>query len=262
MSFYGVGRGSANDLFKTIISSQDRLVEDSRTGDAGGDDSFQNTANERSFIEGRTPWLISTVELIRQNRGIIWQANPSDVSWNMALRETIVKTATGTVTHFWRHPQRQTGFDEYRLTLNLQSGNLLPYTDKPNPNDRASQGLLNFYDFMQIVDAPRLTEQGEINYVVIRYHSSLFPKLTLLGMIDPAGIRFTDSASNPHEVSSWSVDFIVQDTQPRLSISNGTLRKADLLSAYINEIKDNARLSGTPPQPSPVVPNNEPSTGF
>ena len=98
---------------------------------------------------------------------------------------------------------------------------------------------------MNLVDAPKLTEQGEINYVTIRYHSTLFPELTLLGMIDPSGIRFTDSASSPHEVQSWSVDFIVQDTQPRLSISNGTLRKSDLLASYLDNInKKSPRLNG------------------
>lgn len=263
MSFYGVGKGSANDLFKQIISAQDSLVDSASTSDyAGAGELFDGwQLNERSFIEGRIPWIISTIELTRQNQGIVWAANPTDVSWNMGLRETLTKTATGTVTHFWRHPQRQTGFDEFRLSLNLQSGNLLPYTSaNKSEADRVSQGMLNFYDFMNIVDAPRLTEQGEINYVTIRYHSTLFPSLTLLGMIDPSGIRFTDSASSPHEVQSWSVDFIVQDTQPRLSISNGTLRKSDLLGAYIDSVRNNARLNG-PGSAGPVESQPETNTG-
>lgn len=245
MSFYGVGKGSANSLFNSIIQAQDNLINEASTNDTsrvGDGESFSGAQlNERSYVSGRIPWLISTIELLRANQGIVWAANPRDVSWNMSLRETLVKTATGTVTHFWRHPQRQTGFDEFKLTLNLQTGNLLPYS-QGSGSDRVSQGMLNFYDFMNIVDAPRLTTQGEVNYVTIRYHSTLFPKLTLLGMFDPSGIRFTDSASSPHEVQSWSVDFIVQDTQPRLSISNGTLRKSDLLNAYLSDIVNNPRL--------------------
>ena len=246
MSFYGVGKGSANSLFQSIVTGQNNLISQSGVDDTSqpGDLFSGQQVNERSFIEGRIPWIISTIEHIRNGKGVVFAANPRDVTWNMGLRETLTKTATGTVTHFWRHPQRQTGFDEFKLTLNLQSGNLLPYTGA-NGQSRVSQGLLNFYDFMNIVDAPRLTEQGEINYVTIRYHSTLFPELTLLGMIDPSGIRFTDSASSPHEVQSWSVDFIVQDTQPRLSISNGTLRKSDLLGAYIDNINNkSARMNG------------------
>jgi len=251
MSFYGVGKGSANSLFTSIIGSQENLINQS-DGSAGQNAQF----NERAYHEGRTPWVISTIELLRKNQGIVFAANPKDVTWNMGLRETLTKTATGTVTQFWRHPQRQTGFDEFKLTLNLQTGNLLPYTSNGNHEKRVSQGMLNFYDFMNIVDAPRLTEKGEINYVTIRYHSTLFPKLTLLGMIDPSGIRFTDSASSPHEVQSWSVDFIVQDTQPRLSISNGTLRKSDLLGAYVDGIRNNARFNG-PGSKGPESPGSD-----
>ena len=242
MSFYGVGKGSANSLFKEIVSAQDSLIEEGvRTEDPTVGSDRAVAANDRAYLENRIPWLISTIELLREGKGITWQANPSEISWNLALRESISKTATGTVTHYWRHPQRQTGFDEYKLSLSLQTGNLLPY-EEGAASDRVSQGLLNFYDFMQIVDSPKLTDRGEVNYTVIKYNSTIFPNLTLLGMFDPSGIRFTDSSRSPHEVSSWSIDFIVQDTQPRLSISNGSLRKGDLLATYIDNIKNNARF--------------------
>jgi hypothetical protein len=88
-----------------------------------------------------------------------------------------------------------------------------------------SGGVANFYDFMQLVDAPKLTlgtstAPPRANLVSIQYRSAIFPALTLLGMFDPAGIRFTDTVDN--QINGWSADFVVYDTVPKLSTFNGS----------------------------------------
>ena len=144
----------------------------------------------------------------------------------MAQRAVHTKTLVGTVLHVWPNPTRNTFFDEPRLTFNLQSGNLMPVRASKFTNQfEPSGGISNFYDFMQLVDAPKLTvgtgdQPPRANMVVIQYYSNLFPKLTLMGMFDPAGIRFSDTATD-NQITAWSADFVVYQTIPKLSSYSG-----------------------------------------
>jgi len=92
-----------------------------------------------------------------------------------------------------------------------------------------SHGLVNFYDFLNLVDAAKMTSTGEVNYVIIEYKSQIFPSLTLKGLFEPSGVKFVDSAENPAEVGSWTAEFLVYDCFPRLS--------ACALQALTNENK-------------------------
>ena len=100
-----------------------------------------------------------------------------------------------------------------------------------------SHGLVNFYDFLNLVDAAKMTDSGEVNYVIIEYKSQIFPNLILKGLFEPSGVKFVDSSENPAEVGSWTAEFLVYDCYPRLTssalqaISNENL---NLIDTYRN----------------------------
>jgi hypothetical protein len=239
---------AANAQFQKIVDDLTALQKtstiSSNAGTSGHDIPLANQTSFSSIIAAqnavnRTAWVMSTTEWLSASpqRGIVWTANPSDITWNMAQRSTHSKNLFGTVMHVWPDNGRDTFFDELRLTLNLQSSNILPVRSKSAASGWvAPPGMGNFYDFMQLVDAPKLTSNGRANLVSIQYNSALFPQLTLLGMFDSSGIRFTDSSATPNQVSSWTADFIVYDTAPRLtSLSSGTQSNSSLLDLWFRQ---------------------------
>lgn len=264
----------ANAYFDDVVRNLEQLAIDIETqGKTDTSLSRQNyDVNARSEQNGvtRTPWIMSTTEWLTSNppRAMLWAANPSDITWSMPQRSTHTKNMFGTVLHVWPDSGRDTFFDELRLTFTLQSGNIMPVwlgssnnvgvstlesilgksalTDKSNW--QLAPGLVNFYDFMLLVDAPKLTApdangRSRTNVVSIQYSSNLFPSLTLMGMFDSAGIRFTDSSSSPNQVNSWQADFIVYDTYPRLSGNSdaGQTSNASLLSSWLDQRVRNIR---------------------
>jgi hypothetical protein len=211
MSFNNVGKGQASDYFKKINSGLETLEK--QNSDSG--------VKQMSYHTNRVPWIMSTTEWLEKGKGITWFCNPSDISWSMRLRQATTKNANSTVTHNWPNNNRGTHFDEFVITMTLQTGNLMHY-NRANPRTDSltnivSPGLVNFYDFLQLMDAPKLTANGRTNHVVIKYNSNIFPKLTLIGQFDPEGVKFNDTSQDPNNVNSWSVSFIVYDSNPRLS---------------------------------------------
>lgn len=261
-NYFGVNSSQANDYYQNIVRALDDVGIDSTEAKGRGDATINlinNLRHQQNGVENHEPWIMSTTEWLLENppKGIVWFANPSDVTWSMAQRAVHTKTLIGTVLHVWPNNGRGTFFDEPRLTFNLQSGNLMPvYGD--NNQWEASGGIVNFYDFMQLVDAPKLTvgtaqQPPRTNLVSIQYHSNLFPTLTLLGMFDPSGIKFTDSASTPTSVGGWSIDFVVYDTVPKLSTFSGQQSNSKLLQNWLT-----ARIPHTPAPESfsePLQPN-------
>jgi len=241
-NYFGVNSAQANDYYSSIVSALDAVSKDTSGSQGRGDSSINllsNPRHEQNGVDKRQPWIMSTTEWLLSSppKGIVWFANPSDVTWNMAQRATHSKTLIGTVLHVWPNNNRGTFFDEPKVTFSLQSGNLMPVFGKDDKWE-ASGGIVNFYEFMQLVDAPKLTvgdatQPPRTNLVSIQYHSNLFPSLTLLGMFDPSGIKFTDSSQSPTSVTSWSVDFVVYDTVPKLSTYSGQQSNSKLLQNWI-----------------------------
>jgi hypothetical protein len=252
-SYFGVNSAQANAQYAQIVDKLDDLVMGSESSD-----SLINARHEENGVD-HVPWIMSTTEWLMKDppRGIVWFANPSDISWSMPQRSTHSKTLVGTVLHVWPNNSRGTFFDEFRLSLTLQSGNLMPVLVREHNKWQASGGIINFYDFMQLVDAPKLTEGSagqppRANLVSIQYNSVLFPKLTLLGMFDSSGIKFTDSSSSPNSVTSWSVDFVVYDTVPKLATFSGERENTGMLKAWVESI-----VEGRPVPPKPKDPPAE-----
>jgi hypothetical protein len=205
------------------------------------------------ILPNRSPWIMSTTEWLEANpaRVIVWAANPSEIAWSMPLRATETKNKAGTVYHVWRDPRRQTFYDEPVLSMSLQSGNIMPvtWTRSQSGYDEMAQGLSNFYQFMELVDAPKLTADGRPNLVSIQYTSRMFPKITLIGLFNPEGIRFNDSSSEPNQVNSWSATFTVYDSVPRLSVSAlpGTIPYGDppIATAFTTDGRGFRALTGS-----------------
>jgi hypothetical protein len=224
---FGVNSAQANKEFEAVATALTKLQSDYITKGMG-DRALETASSNRAAQNGvkRSPWIMSTTEWLMGNppRGLAWEVNPGDISWTMGQRSIHTKTIIGTVLHVWPNVTRSTFFDEPRITLNLQSGNIMPVVLK-NGTFEPAGGMVNFYDFMMLVDAPKLTvgtagQPPRTNLVSIQYSSNLFPKITLLGMFDPSGIKFTDT-SQDNQVNGWSADFIIYDTIPKLSTFNG-----------------------------------------
>jgi hypothetical protein len=242
-NFFGVSTAQANNYYQSVVSALDQVSRDDTPSAGRGDSGIDLIGNPRHEQNGvkHQPWIMSTTEWLLQNppKGLVWFANPSDVTWSMPQRAIHSKTLVGTVLHVWPNNNRGTFFDEFKLTFTLQAGNMMPV----RANDgkwQASGGIVNFYDFMQLVDAPKLTvgsatQPPRTNLVSIQYHSNLFPSLTLMGMFDPAGIRFTDSSASPSTVTGWTVDFVVYDTVPKLSTFSGQQTNTKLLQNWITD---------------------------
>jgi hypothetical protein len=241
-NYFGVDSSQANSYYDNIVTALDDVGMDD-TNDSGRGDSYidliSNPRHEQNGVD-HEPWIMSTTEWLLENppKGIVWFANPSDISWSMPQRSTHSKTLIGTVLHVWPNNSRGTFFDEFRLTLSLQAGNMMPVLGRYDQWE-ASGGIVNFYDFMQIVDAPKLTvgdskNPPRTNLVSIQYHSNLFPNLTLLGMFDSSGIKFTDSSASPATVTGWSIDFIVYDTVPKMATFSGQLSNSKMLANWID----------------------------
>lgn len=242
-NYFGVNSSQANTEYDKVVTALDTLSKDSTMAKGRGDSPISLLSNLRHAQNGidHEPWIMSTTEWLLQKppKGLVWFANPSDASWSLNQRATITKHLTGTVMHVWPNNSRGTFFDEPRVTLTLQTGNLLPVLNDSG-TWQVSGGIVNFYDFMQLFDAPKLTvgtstEPPRTNLVNIQYHSNLFPSITLMGMFDPStGIKFTDSAQSPTSPTGWTVDFIVFDTVPKLSTYTGQQTNSKLLQNWIN----------------------------
>jgi len=208
--------GKANEQFAKLCEAQDELNKDPNGGAA---DNPISGGTAKAKINGvkRNAWVMTTTEWLKTGRGLVWEANPSDITWSMPQRSMHTKNLRGTVLHVWPDTERGTFYDEFRIHLNFQSGSILPMLD--DGKYKPPGGIQNFYDFMQLVDAPKLTSDNPPvpNLVKIYYNSHLFPKLTLIGMFDSNGISFTDSAAEPNQVMNWGADFIVYETTPALS---------------------------------------------
>lgn len=214
------GLQEAQGLDPATANAQARAqsTNNTRAGAMGGAPN-QTFKGEPERVVDRTPWFITTVAMREQNQGLELYVNPLTISWSLNQRSVLKKTQDGTVLHVWPNSTRRTFFDEPTLGITMQSGNIIPKfvgSSSGATSLERAQGLSNFYDFMQIVDSPKITADGRPNYVIINYHSNLFPSLILTGWFG-SPFNFSDDAQNPHQISSWAIDFTVIDSSPRLT---------------------------------------------
>ncbi len=170
-----------------------------------------SASTENSTDEGSRPGVV------------IWYANPKSVEWSISQRGTQSKTKSGTTLSVWRDRTRKTDYDDPKITFNFQSGNIMPVSGEESQlglttANRIAPGLNDFYKFLELVDQSKIAKNGAANVVQILYRSRIFPSMILTGFFDPeAVVRFSDSADNPYQVNSWSANFTVYSTTPRLN---------------------------------------------
>ena len=193
----------------------------------------------------RLPWIFATFEDVRGistplqamsginagftlgDNAIVWTTNPKSVNWQISQRGSEAKNKSGTVLHMYRDKTRKSDFDDAKINFQFQSGSIIPINDNvSDPNAFAQDqvpnliapGLSDFYKFIQLVDQPKITLDGVANVIHVLYRSRIFPSLTLTGFFDPqVVVQFTDDSQNPHMISSWSANFTVYSTTPKLN---------------------------------------------
>lgn len=182
----------------------------------------------------RIPLLMTTEVMARQNRYLSFWVSPENVQWQFRLRGSLQETRGGWIQHYWKDNRRNTFFDEPEVTFTFQSGNIMPVrvTTARNPVTNAiSQtqvslptGLLNLYEFMELLDQPKVMSDGRNNYVYILYSSLVFPKIVLHGFFTPdAGTGFSEGAQDNAEVK-WTGTFKVAGTYPSFNSANQLTR--------------------------------------
>ncbi len=196
----------------------------------------------------RQPWVLTCQKWIQEQTYLVCRVNPKDVSWKMPQRSAVQKTRVGEIVHVWKDRFRGTFYDEPSITINFQSGNIMPIREKPLKKAQSQQvgtnidqfgneiaifeerksidtsetqprvppGLSNFYQFLSLVDEQKILDDGTINFVYIMYNSRIFPNLTLAGLFTPEGVSWTDTSQDPNQVDSWSANFTIYDSYPRL----------------------------------------------
>lgn len=181
----------------------------------------------------RLPWIFTTFDTISRlgtnllnldaNRDgynteadpLFWVANPKSVSWQISQRASEEKNKSGTVLHVWRDRTRGTDYDDPKITIQFQSGSIHPIVTQLG--QEIAPGLNNFYQFLELVDKSKISQNGEPNVIHILYRSTIFPSMVITGMFDPQMVvQFTDDAENPYKVSGWSATFTIYDTIPKL----------------------------------------------
>ena len=152
--------------------------------------------------------------------------NPSECSWSVGLRSSFQQTHGGMIHHDipTDHDPSISLYELPAITIAFQAGIIIPqgYNHVSNgayQSPLLAHGLANFYDFMELVDRPNVTEDGQPNYVNINYVSPTFGKrgVWLQGFFDEGGVSFSDSSANPSTITSWTASFIVFKSNPPLA---------------------------------------------
>lgn len=192
----------------------------------------------------RAPWVFATFAALKTSlnatsttgtttfpsgvqaaQSIVWCANPKSIAWVINQRGVESKNKSGSVLHLWRDRLRNSYYDDAKISITFQSGNLMPQSSQgsinplvPATRDQIAGGLNNFYQYLSLVDSPKINSDGSPNLVYILYRSRIFPALILTGMFDPQTVvNFTDSVDSPNQVNNWTANFTVYSTTPRLN---------------------------------------------
>ena len=162
------------------------------------------------------------------NRKIVdlW-ANPSAANWTVPTREALQKVKSGSVRYGWRNRARSrkknTAFGEYTVGWTFQSGSVFSH-ERGTLGGGVPPGLDDFYDFLALLNEPRLLADGRPNYHVVVHTSAIFPRITCMGWFTPDGLTFAEEAQSGYGIQ-WTCSMEVHQTYPRLWNAAG-LRRA------------------------------------
>ena len=181
-----------------------------------------------------TPMVITTEAMAADGRYLVFWSGPSNTQWSFPMRGAEQQTRSGTIYHSWRNGSRNSFFDEPSVSFTFQAGNIMPVrvregslsdtqdtqkmakgqvTAKPQETVSLPGGLLDFYDFFEILNQPKILSDGRPNFVFIAYHSLVYPEIFMRGFFTPEGLSFTDDSQNPAGLT-WTSTFKVRSTEP------------------------------------------------
>jgi len=205
------------------------------------------TTPPRHAYHYRAPDILTTRVGLRRGIYIKLFCNPSSGNWTLTKRGNFTKTAGGGVHNTWRNRHRGSYFDVFPLALEFQSGNIHPSaghnvdlmdTERAilaRNNPRLPPGLDNWYKFLALANSSSL-DGNDPNYVILIYHSRVFPNLWIEGFFSDDSISFNEDAYANANMLKWSATLMVVRTAP--PIHNYGLMRA----MYIDYIRNtNAR---------------------
>lgn len=208
----------------------------------------------RHAYHERQPDILTTRSGMAKGHYMRCFVNPASANWSLPKRSAYVKTAGGGVNNSWFNRYRGTYYDTFPLALEFRTGNIMPsaahnvdlgdldaaYAARDNP--KIPPGLDNFYRFLALANARVLHDTGP-NYVILIYHSRVFPTIWLEGFFEPNSINFTENADNANELR-WNATLMVARTAPKLG-AYGTMR-----AMYIDYIRNSNTKEATPVGPA------------
>lgn len=218
--------GGAFDVVREFVRNEERIISalSTRAPETYGSTKMGFGDSRGPYRYNGTPMIITTENLAAQDRYLVFWSGPSNTQWSFPMRAAQQQTRSGTVLHTWRNSSRQTFFDEPTVTFTFQAGNIMPVrVAQGTPAEGGSKviseaislppGLLDFYDFFEILNQPKILSDGRPNFVFIAYHSLVYPEIFMRGFFNPEGLQFTEDSQNPANLS-WSAGFKIRSTEP------------------------------------------------
>lgn len=218
--------GTSFDVIREFVRNEERIIENlsSRSPASYGSSKSGYGDSRGPYRYSGTPMVITTENLAAQGRYLVFWSGPSNTQWSFQMRAAQQQTRSGTIYHTWRNSSRQTFFDEPTVNFTFQAGNIMPVrvregTPQSNGGKRVSEavslpgGLLDFYDFFEILNQPKILSDGRPNFVFIAYRSLVYPEIFLRGFFNPEGLQFSEDAQNPASVS-WTAGFKIRSSEP------------------------------------------------
>ena len=180
---------------------------------------FKQDFKDRNAVDHRayeslkvTRWTMNRED---QNDGFLqFWVNPSECTWQQGLRSAFAKTMGG-IVHHEIDEINVSRLDLPVLSISFQAGLITP-GEAPH----LTQGLANFYDFLDLVDRPNI-QNGEDspNYVNIFYVSPTFSRkgIWLQGFFDESGVSWSDTSATSQTITGWTANFMVFKSNPPLN---------------------------------------------
>jgi len=221
--------GGSFDVIRAFVQDEERVIQElsRRSPTARREAAGSGFGDSRGpYRYNGTPMVITTENLAADGRYLVFWSGPSNTQWTFPMRGAEQQTRSGTIYHSWRNGSRSSFFDEPTVSFTFQAGNIMPVRVRESArlvegsaaivtSETVSLpgGLLDFYDFFEILNQPKILSDGRPNFVFIAYHSLVYPEIFLRGFFTPEGLSFTDDAQNPAGLT-WTSTFKVRSTEP------------------------------------------------
>jgi len=156
-----------------------------------GEIGLQNLTQDPSTAANiqRQPFILTCQRWIQNGQYIIWHANPGEIQWQVPQRSAPQKVRVGEILHIWKDRFRGTYYDEPRLTINFQSGNIMPIRQKPLQPDNTTRQTVS-----TILPAG---EKGTTGPYIPRFIGEEEPRLYQEAFVEVPGLRSDPSETEP-----------------------------------------------------------------